>query len=118
MLQGVSPRPSLEDTTIKSALITSTAAPSENNATGTTANDNEDEAAEDVPLPKTQIFFLCLGRTVVPIAFFGIFPFINQMIFEMGIGKSEVGFYSGLIVISIPFLCFPISHLSLRRFVA
>ena len=55
------------------------------------------------PLPKTQIFLLCYARVIEPIAFFSIFPFINQMIWEIGdIDEADVGFYSGLIVRSLP----------------
>jgi hypothetical protein len=54
---------------------------------------------DDTPLPKLQIFFLCLARIVEPVAFFGIFPFINKMIWETGgMDEEDVGFYSGLIV--------------------
>ena len=54
---------------------------------------------DDAPLPRSQIFLLCLARFIEPIAFFSIFPFINQMIYETGgIQKSDVGFYSGVIV--------------------
>ena len=54
---------------------------------------------DDTPLPRTQILVLCYARLVEPIAFFSIFPFINQMILETGkIGEADVGFYSGLIV--------------------
>lgn len=53
----------------------------------------------DKPLPKGQIFFLCVGRVIEPIAYFSIFPFINQMIWETGeMEKEDVGYYSGLIV--------------------
>ncbi|KAF8847206.1 MFS general substrate transporter [Acephala macrosclerotiorum] len=52
---------------------------------------------EDKPLPKLQIFLLCYARMIEPIAFFGIFPFINKMIFETGTDEEDVGFYSGLI---------------------
>ncbi|KAG9777011.1 hypothetical protein KCU88_g4624, partial [Aureobasidium melanogenum] len=53
---------------------------------------------EDKPLPKDQIFYLCFARIVEPIAFFCIFPFINQMIWETGeVAQTDVGFYSGLI---------------------
>lgn len=55
--------------------------------------------ASDKALPKDQIFFLCLARMVEPIAFFCIFPFINKMIWDTGeVAKTDVGFYSGLIV--------------------
>ncbi|KAK8066838.1 permease of the major facilitator superfamily [Apiospora hydei] len=56
-------------------------------------------AANDKPLPKTQIFLLCYARLVEPVAFFSIFPYINQMIQHVapGIRDADVGFYSGLI---------------------
>lgn len=54
---------------------------------------------DDKPLPKLQIFLLCYARMIEPIAYFGIFPFINIMIWETGgLSKADVGFYSGLIV--------------------
>lgn len=63
---------------------------------------HDDEEEEDVPLPRGQMFFLCVARVVEPIAFFGIFPFVNQMIWDLGRGEGmkegDVGFYSGLIV--------------------
>ncbi|KAI1764590.1 MFS general substrate transporter [Hypoxylon sp. FL1150] len=53
---------------------------------------------EDKPLPKVQIFFLCYARLVEPIAFFSIFPYINQMVQENGnLDEVDVGFYGGLI---------------------
>jgi MFS family permease len=53
---------------------------------------------DDKPLPKAQIFLLCYARLVEPIAFFSIFPFVNQMIWETGhLTAGDVGFYSGLI---------------------
>lgn len=63
----------------------------------------KDDTEEDKPLPKDQIFFLCFARLVEPIAFFCIFPFINQMIWETGqVAETDVGFYSGLIVSLLP----------------
>lgn len=38
---------------------------------------------EDKPLPKDQLFLLCLARLVEPVAFFSIFPFLNEMIEEV-----------------------------------
>jgi hypothetical protein len=61
-------------------------------------SEEETDADEDKPLPRAQIFLLCYTRVVEPIAFFGIFPYINFMIEKVGnIPKEEVGFYSGLI---------------------
>ncbi len=46
-----------------------------------------------------QILLLCYARMIEPIAFFGIFPFVNKMIQETGnLEEADVGFYSGLIV--------------------
>lgn len=53
---------------------------------------------ESHDLPKLQIFLLCFARTMEPIAFFAIFPFIGQMVQRNGnLAESDVGFYSGLI---------------------
>lgn len=58
-----------------------------------------DVEEEDVPLPKLQIFVLCVARVIEPMAFFAIFPFVNKMIWETGdLDESDVGFYSGFIV--------------------
>ena len=62
------------------------------------ATKDHDDDDDDKPLPKFQILLLCYARLVEPIAFFSIFPFINQMIWEIGHFKqADVGFYSGLI---------------------
>lgn len=59
-----------------------------------------DDSEDDRPLPRSQIFLLCYCRLVEPVAFFSIFPFINQMIWETGnMNEADVGFYSGLIVL-------------------
>jgi MFS family permease len=55
-------------------------------------------APGDKPLPKTQIILLCYARLVEPIAFFSIFPYINQMLQYNGdLPATDVGFYSGFI---------------------
>lgn len=38
----------------------------------------------DKPLPKGQLFLLCFARLVEPVAFFSIFPFLNDMVYEVG----------------------------------
>ena len=56
------------------------------------------KSAEDDSLPKTQLMLLCYARMIEPIAFFSIFPFINQMIQDNGqLATTDVGFYTGLI---------------------
>ncbi|KAJ5316642.1 hypothetical protein PENANT_c019G07174 [Penicillium antarcticum] len=56
---------------------------------------NEDEGK---PLPKVQILLLCYARIIEPLAFFSIFPYVNQMIQSNGgVADTDVGFYSGLI---------------------
>ena len=68
---------------------------------------DEDEEDDDTPLPLGQILGLCYVRLVEPVAFFSVFAFLNQMLWEIGdIGEGEVGFYSGLIVSSFRWLCF------------
>ncbi|WRT63301.1 uncharacterized protein IL334_000206 [Kwoniella shivajii] len=51
------------------------------------------------PLPKVQLFIACFVRVTEPIAFMACFPFINQMILELGIvdDPKKTGFYAGLI---------------------
>jgi MFS family permease len=50
------------------------------------------------PLHKTQVLLLCYARMMEPLAFFSIFPYVNQMIQDLGgLEDTDVGFYSGLI---------------------
>jgi len=63
------------------------------------AQNGAPQAHHEKPLPKLQIFILCYARLVEPIAFFGIFPFIGEMIFRTGnVDEADVGFSAGLIV--------------------
>ncbi|KAI1660648.1 MFS general substrate transporter [Daldinia decipiens] len=67
-----------------------------------TAEDGESyrllDRPENKPLPRLQIFLLCYARLVEPIAFFSIFPYINQMVQENGhLSEEDVGFYGGLV---------------------
>lgn len=71
------------------------------NANGHVSSKQDATEDDDRPLPKGQIFVLCLARMVDPMSFFCIFPFVNQMIKDNGgIDEKDVGFYSGLIVSS------------------
>lgn len=68
-------------------------------------SDGVDDDDDDQPLPKLQVAILSYARLVEPIAFFAIFPFVNQMLEETGnLAKADVGFYSGLIVRDAPSL--------------
>ena len=61
-------------------------------------NDTQVNVETANEIPKAQIFFLCFPRLFEPIAFFAIFPFVNQMIYDTSeVPKTDVGFYSGLI---------------------
>ncbi|KAJ5804893.1 hypothetical protein N7474_010780 [Penicillium riverlandense] len=63
---------------------------------GDSADDNGDD--EEKPLPKLQVLLLCYARAIEPLAFFSIFPYVNQMVQDNGdVADSDVGFYSGLI---------------------
>ncbi|CAK40129.1 uncharacterized protein An09g01910 [Aspergillus niger] len=45
-----------------------------------------------------QVALLCCARAIDPLAFFTIFPFVNQMIADTAsIDEADVGFYSGII---------------------
>ena len=61
----------------------------------------EHEAPNDKdgkPMPYVQIFFLCYSSLGEPIAYFAIFPFINEMIQRTGnMDEKNVGFWSGMI---------------------
>ncbi|KAI0471463.1 MFS general substrate transporter [Xylariaceae sp. FL0804] len=63
-----------------------------------TGDDNDHDSDSDKPLPRLQIALLCYARLVEPVAFFSIFPYVNQMVQANGrLADADVGFYSGLI---------------------
>jgi len=65
-------------------------------------NDERVNDEDDTPLPKLQIALLCYARVVEPIAYFSIFPFINEMVQVVGnLDEGDVGFYTGVIVRTI-----------------
>lgn len=93
-------RPAAADETTP-LLVASQAGPTApNDQTDGTLNEcSVDTDDDDTPLPKIQIALLCYSRLVEPIAFFCIFPFINEMIYRTGnLDQKDVGFYTGLIV--------------------
>ncbi|EPE05819.1 major facilitator superfamily transporter [Ophiostoma piceae UAMH 11346] len=55
-------------------------------------------ATDESRIPKKQVALLCFARLIEPIAFFSVFPYINQMVQDNGsIADTDVGFYSGVI---------------------
>lgn len=53
---------------------------------------------EGQKMPYLQVLILCYASLGEPIAFFAIFPFVNEMIAINGnLDEKDVGFYSGLI---------------------
>ncbi|KAF7338684.1 MFS domain-containing protein [Mycena venus] len=56
-------------------------------------------AKRKTPLPKGQLAALCISRLADPIAYCQLFPYINQMLFDLHVTDdiSKVGFYSGLV---------------------
>ncbi|KAI5465393.1 major facilitator superfamily domain-containing protein [Mariannaea sp. PMI_226] len=86
-----------------STLVGSTTTPGRSQAASVNSDSAEGARvavadADEVPLPKLQLFLLCYARMTEPIAFFCIFPFIAQMVQDNGhLPDTDVGFYSGLI---------------------
>jgi len=69
-----------------------------NNTVNTEQHHDDGSKPDEKPLPIWQIAALCYARWVEPVAFFSIFPYINQMAQENGqLADTDVGFYSGLI---------------------
>ncbi|TGO75761.1 hypothetical protein BELL_0194g00110 [Botrytis elliptica] len=102
--------PLTEPTEVRDALITGSqvykdigngtigAEDSSRDAEGREGDNGDEDDDDDTPLPLGQILGLCYIRLVEPVAFFSVFAFLNQMLWEIGdIGKGDVGFYSGLI---------------------
>ncbi|KAG8737783.1 hypothetical protein FRC10_007810 [Ceratobasidium sp. 414] len=51
------------------------------------------------PVPKLQLLSVCVSRVAEPIAYSQIFPYVNQMVWELGVtdNPKKIGFYSGII---------------------
>lgn len=62
------------------------------------ANGHASAETEHKPMPYTQVLVLCYASLAEPVAYFGIFPFINQMFARNGgLAEEDVGFWSGAI---------------------
>ena len=60
--------------------------------------EDEEPEDEDKPMPYVQILLLCYASLAEPVAYFAIFPFINEMIARNGhLPATDVGPWSGLI---------------------
>ncbi|CAE6439665.1 unnamed protein product [Rhizoctonia solani] len=59
----------------------------------------ENVVQQRTPIPVKQVFVLCLMRFAEPISFSVIFPFVNQMIEDLGVTSDpkKLGYYSGFI---------------------
>ncbi|KAK3700392.1 hypothetical protein LTR37_016003 [Vermiconidia calcicola] len=62
------------------------------------ADGQDGSRTEGAPMPYTQVFLLCYASLAEPVAYFAIFPFINEMIERTGhLDEKDVGFWSGMI---------------------
>ena len=52
---------------------------------------------EDRPLPTGQLLLLCFARLTEPVAFFSIFVYVNEFVYETGIPREQCGWYTGFI---------------------
>ena len=67
--------------------------PAEPNTNGDTTEEEDEK-----PMPYLQVLLLCYASLAEPVAYFAIFPFINEMIARNGnLPATEVGPWSGLI---------------------
>ncbi|KIJ40988.1 hypothetical protein M422DRAFT_172891 [Sphaerobolus stellatus SS14] len=91
---------------------------SETETTPLLPNPNPTILPRSTPLPWRSLGIVILLTAGHPIALDVVFPFVNQMILDVGIVKhpGEVGFYSGIIMAMYPATSFlaimPASHLS------
>ncbi|KAB5593958.1 membrane protein [Ceratobasidium theobromae] len=63
------------------------------------------ELLESTPIPRMQLLSVCVARVSEPIAYTQIFPYVNQMVWDLGVtdNPKKVGFYSGLVDSSFAF---------------
>ncbi|KAG9245270.1 MFS transporter [Calycina marina] len=94
-----SAKPSIEDETTP-LLVSTGVDPSRPEQDELLSHQNNGAGNEnyDKPLPKMQIALLCFARLPEAIAYFSIFPFINEMVEVVGgVNQKDVGFYTGVI---------------------
>ncbi|KAK4555355.1 hypothetical protein LTR86_007652 [Recurvomyces mirabilis] len=62
------------------------------------SNNGDADEEEEKPMPYLQILILCYASLAEPVAYFSIFPFINEMVFRLGhLPETSVGFWTGTI---------------------
>lgn len=75
--------------------------PTTYHANGKALDTSEQNAPQEgeKPMPYLQIMLLCYASLGEPVAFFSIFPFVNEMIQRNGhLDEKNVGFWAGMIV--------------------
>jgi hypothetical protein len=73
---------------------------------------NERPLAKRIPLPKLQLFIVCLIQLSEPVTATVIYPFINQLVRETGVtigDERKTGYFAGIIVSRIPIISSPIN---------
>ena len=60
---------------------------------------NDEQKKKATPLPMGQFLLICFLRVTEPVAFVVCFPFVNQMLLDLGVVEDpkKVGFYAGLV---------------------
>ncbi|CEL55793.1 putative membrane protein YCR023C OS=Saccharomyces cerevisiae (strain ATCC 204508 / S288c) GN=YCR023C PE=1 SV=2 [Rhizoctonia solani AG-1 IB] len=63
------------------------------------------QPVRQTPVPKLQLLSVCVSRIAEPFAYTQIFPYVNQMVWDLGVtdDPKKVGFYSGMIDSSFAF---------------
>lgn len=70
--------------------------------------DETERRRPSTPLPKMQLFVLCLMRTTEPMSYTVIFPFVSQMLHENlpDVPINQLGYYAGLVESTFAFVQF------------
>ena len=83
--------------------------PSRPTSYDTTHASPPESAAKPTPLPRKQLFVLCLMRMTEPISFTVIFPFVNAMLranLPSTVPSSQLGYYAGIVESAFAFVQF------------
>ena len=94
LLSAADPKPPSYDVAVVSA------ADGKLNTTDTDESRCQDDDEDEIekPMPYIQVLLLCYASLAEPVAYFSIFPFVNQMIERTGgLKETDVGYWSGAI---------------------